>query len=327
MQAVQVLAQTLGSVLSTVLQALAPIITMIGGVLAQLAPVIGNIIALIGQLIANALNLITPIIQNIANFIAQIMPLIQLYVMTVIDIISTTIQTVMPVIEAIVTTVMTAIGDIIRIVTALIQGDWEGVWNGIVAFFGNIWNNIGNIVQTGINAVVNLIGELPGKILGFFSDAGTLLFEAGKSILQGFLDGLLSIWNNVTDFIGGIADYIVEHKGPLEKDRKLLIPAGKAIMQSLGTGLNQGLSLYVKPELADITDEMANARLNTNLMLETAKNRGNFGVTNVVNNEYNAFVDNARVNDNEAMRENFVGLLMELERLWKMEGASVYGNA
>ena len=58
--------------------------------------------------------------------------------------------------------------------------------------------------------------------------------------MQGFLDGLKSVWHNITSFVGNIAGWIADHKGPLPYDRKLLIPAGEAIMGGFRKSLNAG---------------------------------------------------------------------------------------
>lgn len=56
---------------------------------------------------------------------------------------------------------------------------------------------------------------VPGRIVSALGNVGGLLYNAGKAILQGFLNGLRSIWDNITGFIGSIANWIRDHKGPL----------------------------------------------------------------------------------------------------------------
>ena len=63
------------------------------------------------------------------------------------------------------------------------------------------------------------------------------LFRAGAAIMQSFLGGLQSMWGSITSFVGGIASWIKQHKGPISYDKKLLIPAGKAIMTGFGNAL------------------------------------------------------------------------------------------
>ena len=68
--------------------------------------------------------------------------------------------------------------------------------------------------------------------------SGISLFKHGSAIIGSFLKGLKSKFEGVKSFVGGIASWIKKHKGPISYDRKLLIPAGKAIMNGLNAGLN-----------------------------------------------------------------------------------------
>lgn len=44
----------------------------------------------------------------------------------------------------------------------------------------------------------------------------------------------------MTSFVGGIGSWIVKHKGPISYDRRMLVPAGKAIMGGFDKSLKAG---------------------------------------------------------------------------------------
>jgi hypothetical protein len=166
------------------------------------------------------------------------------------------------------------IGIVIAIVIALVAAiiyAWNNcetfrtvviaVWNGIktafsaainwikgaLAWFGTLgslfagWiGRARDAIVAGFNNAVAWVRGLPGMILGALGNLGSLLWNAGKSILQGFLDGLKSMWGAITGFVGGIADWISAHKGPISLDLRLLTPAGDAIMRGLLGGLKTG---------------------------------------------------------------------------------------
>lgn len=136
-----------------------------------------------------------------------------------------------------------------------------------------IWNNLPQILDAGIKIISSLISgiakmipEVLGKIAKMGSDiiqnfTGIDLWSAGKAIIDGFLGGLKSAWSAVTDFIGGIANWISEHKGPISYDKRLLIPHGNAIMNSLQKGLENGFTgvksrvISIAEEINDVVDE------------------------------------------------------------------------
>lgn len=121
-----------------------------------------------------------------------------------------------------------------------VPGRIQAFFAGIGQWFANKFNEVRNGIANGFNSAVSFVASIPGRILSALGNLGGLLWNAGASIMQGFLDGLKSIWHNITSFVGNIAGWIADHKGPLPYDRRLLIPAGEAIMGGFRKSLNAG---------------------------------------------------------------------------------------
>lgn len=73
-----------------------------------------------------------------------------------------------------------------------------------------------------------------------FRGAINWLVQAGRNVLHGLWEGLVAKWEAVKKWFLGIPSWIKEHKGPLSLDRKLLFPAGAAIMGGFAKGLKSG---------------------------------------------------------------------------------------
>lgn len=140
----------------------------------------------------------------------------------------------------------------------------SNLWNSIPGLWNSAWNGIKNLVTSAVTAMyneakteatnmLNWFMDLPNKIMNFFSNAGSWLVNAGKNIINGFLNGLKSAFTQVQDWVGGIGDWIAEHKGPRAYDLRLLVPAGGWIMDGLQTGL-RGAMPELERTMRDITN-------------------------------------------------------------------------
>lgn len=145
-----------------------------------------------------------------------------------------------------------------------------GWFSGLGSSIGGAFNSAANSAKNTWNGVVSWFRGIPGAIGGFFSGAGTLLYNAGASIISGFLNGLKSMWSNVTGWISGIGDWIKAHKGPISYDRRLLIPAGQAIMTGFAQGLNTGFDSHVETAISRANRRLAAMPLNLSAQGNTA---------------------------------------------------------
>lgn len=118
-------------------------------------------------------------------------------------------------------------------------GTVTGLWNGLRSSVISIARGLVSGAVGAFNGLVSGVSSIVSFVRGVLNSLANInLAGAGQAIMNGFLGGLKSAWGAVQNFVGGIADWIRAHKGPISYDRVLLRPAGQAIMQGLNEGLN-----------------------------------------------------------------------------------------
>jgi phage-related protein len=324
--------------INDLVQAAVPLITQIVGDVISLA---GSILEAAMPAIASIVETVSvalPLIQEIWN---TVFPVIKTVTETVFGAISSVIQTVMSVIQQVISVVLAAInGDwsgvwdgilgiantvweaikgavsgaikfvsnIIKSILFDIKTLWHNTWTGIASFIVGAWENIKTGVSDGIEGVLDFMRNLPGNILGAIGDVGSMLLDAGSSIISGFLRGIKQKFEDVKSFVGGIGDWIVQHKGPLPYDRKLLVKNGLAVMESLDTGLRSGFKPvmgYVSSMAGQLADAFGEPVLSATVSpmdydasaYQSAALEASGGVT------YNLYVDGLSVSTDGDMAE------------------------
>ena len=229
-------------------------IDQIGSVLVQNAPVLGAAAVQLFQAIVTAFAAMLPAL--VANLPQLIDELVQFLIANGPVVGAAALQLFMAIVQALPGIFGALAAGILELIAAAVGWILGGIGAMVAAgfqFLGGLITGVGNARGD----LLSFFENIPGWILDALGDVGSILVDAGKRIIGGFLDGLKDGFTEVQDWVGGIADWIAQHKGPISYDAKLLIPHGNAIMQGLGVGLTEGFSAYVMGTVNGMSSQIA----------------------------------------------------------------------
>lgn len=159
-------------------------------------------------------------------------------------------ETLAPIASAQIQVITGAISGIIDIITGVVTvirgiftGDWSTIWAGVQqvvtsaigivktyvfgigdwisnAFslvssiarnlWGQVWDYVKSAVINGAASIGRTVSEIPGKVLSALGNAGTILFNSGKDLIRGFINGIGSMGSALWDAAKNIASNAVD---------------------------------------------------------------------------------------------------------------------
>ena len=117
------------------------------------------------------------------------------------NVLTTIVSAAWDIISTVVSTAINAVASVIKIIMAVIKGDWSGAWNEIKALASSIWNAIKSVVTTAINAVKSVITSVLNGIKSVWNS----IWNGIKSITSSIWNGIKSV---VTNNINGVKSVI-----------------------------------------------------------------------------------------------------------------------
>jgi phage-related minor tail protein len=195
-------ASLLGGVLGTVFATLLPVVTILATTFGQVFTAVEPLFTALASLLTPILSLISPLLQLMGGILT---PLVELFsallkpvlalVTPLIGLLTPAIQVVVDVLSFLINIITDALTWFVNIITGAENASegMTGAFDNVGAFFAGMWDTIVGFFNSGIHNIVGFFTTLPAKILDALGNLGHTLFQAGRDLITGLLDGAGSL--------------------------------------------------------------------------------------------------------------------------------------
>ncbi|MDO4175298.1 MAG: phage tail tape measure protein [Eubacteriales bacterium] len=225
------------------------------------------------EIVQAAVDTITGFVSSLIDNLPQIA---STAVAIVSNLASTITQNVPTILAAGVTLILSLLGGIIQSIPSVLEGVATLVTNICDKIGSTDWISVGaniiTILASGISGAVSFVGEATMAILdaivNYFSEHWNDLFEAGKNIVLGLKDGIVSLVTAPVDAIhevcDGILNKVLDFFG-IASPSTVMAEQGMYIDQGLGQGItdNQDSATTPASTMAQAVFDAANGILST----------------------------------------------------------------
>ena len=299
----------------------AKVIEIWNAISAFMMPIIQSIVDFVMQIWGTLVNWWIANGDSIMQAVNTVWNIVLSVITTVMTALMPIVQAAWEYIKAAVTTAMNVVLSVIQIVTGIINGDWSAVWNGIKNLFSSVWNGIKSIASAGanfiqsilsaawnniksittsvwnsikssisnaINSAKDAVSNAINSIKNFFTSIGDIdLFEVGKNVIQGLINGIGSmvkaVGDKISEVAGGIKDKITGALGIHSPSRWMRDMIGKNMMLGWEIGIDRNAKI---PQLAmqNAVDGVILPSVTAESVLSSRVN--GIGASNSVTNNY-----------------------------------------
>lgn len=200
-----------------------------------------------------------PHIADMVTAFAEMIPMIVELVKFFVDVLGPALTDVVSLfsegwklIEDVVIGALKVITDTIRLFVALISGEWGDAWILIEDIAKNGLQLLIDAIELGLKAVVAIFVQLPLKIIGALAELGVKMFNAGKSAISSFADGIGAGSGNAVLKAGNA---VAKIRGLFPSSPAKIGPfsgygyttySGKALMEDWARGISDGTPAVIR---------------------------------------------------------------------------------
>lgn len=277
------LGQMIGQVAGQIGGVLVQAVTMLAPFLPQIAAAFMQILQAVMPLIPQLIQLVVTGLMGLLPVLIQLMPTFVRFINILAQVVGVVAQVLGVFIQ-----VVQWLGTLTAAIVGFVTGNgeqlrqfWEGVKAGFSEMIGNVvsavagwasamsaqlgamasaaiaqvvnwWNGMTARVAEGVQNVVSRVGEIPGKITGFFADAGQWLYNAGKDVVTGLINGLTDMLGEAYERVKGMAENITN----VAKDA-LGIASPSRVFMEIGAFVSEGLALGIEQSARQPSDSIS----------------------------------------------------------------------
>lgn len=121
-------------------------------------------------------------------------------------------------------------------------------------------SNMVSAIRQKITDAVNWVKGLPGRAKSALGSIGSVLLNAGKSLIRGFVNGVKSMFGSVKSTLGDLTSSLTSWKGPEDVDKRILSPAGRLVIKGFQDGIDDQLPA-LRAQLRDVTSGLPDMTL------------------------------------------------------------------
>lgn len=138
---------------------------------------------------------------------------------------------------------------------------WHDLFDPIIEWWNGIWDTVTTAVADGVNNVVEWVKGIPGKIKDAVVGAADWLYNAGRDVVIGFLNGLKNMFGEAVQSIKNFANDIVSSAKSIlgiSSPSVVFRAFGEFTMQGYDEGI-QSLKKKVVGTMGNISASIVNA--------------------------------------------------------------------
>jgi phage-related minor tail protein len=110
-------------------------------------------------------------------------------------------------------------------------------WDSVVRWIDNAWDRISSAVVGGVNRVIATAKRLPGRVMAAVGNLGKLLYNEGRDLIQGFINGIQAMAGRL---VAAIKKFVLDNiPAPVKKALGMASPS--KVFADIGGNVVAGL--------------------------------------------------------------------------------------